>query len=120
VLNGGEAAALVLVEAVVRLLPGVVGNPESLVEESHGSAGLLEYPVYTKPPAWRDLDVPEVLLSGHHGRVERWRRDQALARTAQRRPDLVERLDPATLDRADRAVLAELGWSVGDEGVARA
>lgn len=118
VLNGGEAAALVLVEAVVRLLPGVIGNPESLVEESHGSAGLLEYPVYTKPPAWREIDVPEVLLSGHHGRVERWRRDQALARTAERRPDLLARLDPAGLDRADRAVLAELGWAVGDEGVA--
>ena len=118
VLNGGEVAAMVLVEAVVRLLPGVVGNPASLVEESHGSAGLLEYPVYTKPPAWRDLEVPEVLLSGHHGRVERWRRDQALARTAARRPDLLRLLDPAGLDKADRAALAELGWTVGDEGVA--
>lgn len=117
VLNGGEAAALVLVEAVVRLLPGVVGNPESLVEESHGSAGLLEYPVYTKPPAWRELEVPEVLLSGHHGRVARWRRDQALARTAARRPDLLRLLDPAGLDRADRTALAELGWAVGDDGV---
>lgn len=117
VLNGGEAAALVLVEAVVRLLPGVVGNPASLVEESHGSGGLLEYPVYTKPPAWRDLDVPEVLLSGHHGRVERWRRDQALTRTAQRRPDLLRLLDPAGLDAGDRAALADLGWVVGDEGV---
>jgi tRNA (guanine37-N1)-methyltransferase len=117
VLNGGEAAALVLVEAVVRLLPGVVGNPESLVEESHGSAGLLEYPVYTKPPAWRELDVPEVLLSGHHGRVARWRRDQALARTAARRPDLLRLLDPAGLDRADRTALAELGWTVGGDGV---
>jgi tRNA (guanine37-N1)-methyltransferase len=120
VLNGGEAAALVLVEAVVRLLPGVVGNPASLVEESHGSAGLLEYPVYTKPPAWRELEVPEVLLSGHHGRVERWRRDQALARTAVRRPDLLAVLDPAGLDKADRAALAELGWTVGDDGVATA
>lgn len=119
VLNGGEAAALVLVEAVVRLLPGVVGNPASLVEESHGSAGLLEYPVYTKPPTWRELDVPEVLLSGHHGRVERWRRDRALERTAERRPDLLERVDPAALDRGDRAVLSGLGWEVGDEGVTR-
>lgn len=116
VLNGGEAAALVLVEAVVRLLPGVVGNPESLVEESHGSAGLLEYPVYTKPPAWREHEVPEVLLSGHHGRVERWRRDQALTRTAARRPDLLRRLDPAELDKGDRAVLADLGWTIGDDG----
>lgn len=118
VLNGGEVAAMVLVEAVVRLLPGVVGNPASLVEESHGSAGLLEYPVYTKPPAWRDLDVPDVLLSGHHGRVERWRRDQALTRTADRRPDLLRLLDPAGLDKADRAALAELGWTVGEDGVA--
>ena len=86
VLNGGEVAALVVVEAVARLLPGVVGNPESLVEESHGAAGLLEYPVYTKPPAWAGLEVPEVLLSGHHARIARWRRDTALERTAARRP----------------------------------
>jgi tRNA (guanine37-N1)-methyltransferase len=120
VLNGGEVAAMVLVEAVVRLLPGVVGNPHSLVEESHGAAGLLEYPVYTKPPAWRDLEVPEVLLSGHHGRVERWRRDQALARTAERRPDLLARLAPTDLDKADRAVLADLGWVVEADGPAPA
>ena len=119
VLNGGEVAALVVVEAVGRLLPGVVGNPESLVEESHGAAGLLEYPVYTKPPSWQGLDVPEVLLSGHHGRVARWRRDRALERTARRRPDLLERLDPAALDAADLAVLAELGWSVRDDRVER-
>jgi tRNA (guanine37-N1)-methyltransferase len=114
VLNGGEVAALVLVEAVARLLPGVVGNPESLVEESHGAAGLLEYPVYTKPPQWAGLDVPEVLLSGHHGRIARWRRDEALRRTAERRPDLVAALDVAALDRHDLASLAELGWSVQD------
>ena len=112
VLNGGEVAALVVVEAVARLLPGVVGNPDSLVEESHGADGLLEYPVYTKPASWQGLDVPEVLLSGHHGKVERWRRDQALERTAARRPDLLARLDPATLDRHDRQLLAELGWTV--------
>jgi tRNA (guanine37-N1)-methyltransferase len=112
VLNGGEVAALVVVEAVARLLPGVVGNPESLVEESHGAAGLLEYPVYTKPASWQGLDVPEVLLSGHHGRVERWRRDRALERTAAVRPDLLARLDPATLDRQDRETLAALGWFV--------
>ena len=104
VLNGGEVAALVVVEAVARLLPGVVGNPESLVEESHGSAGLLEYPVYTRPTHWRGLDVPEVLLSGHHGRIARWRRDQSLVRTAARRPDLLAAL--GDLDRADRAALA--------------
>lgn len=112
VLNGGEVAALVMIEAVGRLLPGVVGNPESLVEESHGAAGLLEYPVYTKPPAWEGLDVPDVLLSGHHARIERWRRDRALARTAQRRPDMVAALDPGALDRHDVEVLAGLGWVV--------
>ena len=119
VLNGGEVAALVVVEAVARLLPGVVGNPHSLVEESHGAAGLLEYPVYTKPPTWAGLDVPPVLTSGHHARVERWRRDQALRRTSARRPDLVAALDPAELDRHDVAVLAELGWSVDGTGVRR-
>jgi tRNA (guanine37-N1)-methyltransferase len=89
VLNGGEVAALVVLEAVVRLLPGFMGNPDSLAEESYGEAGLLEYPVYTKPASWRGLDVPDVLLSGNHAAVEAWRRDQALRRTAWRRPDLV-------------------------------
>jgi tRNA (guanine37-N1)-methyltransferase len=107
VLNGGEVAALVVTEAVVRLLPGFMGNPESLAEESHGEAGLLEYPVYTKPPTWRGLDVPAVLLSGHHGQIARWRRDQALRRTAQRRPDLVDRLPDGALDARDREVLAD-------------
>jgi tRNA (guanine37-N1)-methyltransferase len=88
VLNGGEVAALAVIEAVVRLLPGVVGNAESLVEESH-EGGLLEYPGYTKPASWRGLDVPDVLLSGHHGNVDRWRHEQRLRRTAQRRPDLM-------------------------------
>jgi tRNA (guanine37-N1)-methyltransferase len=110
VLNGGEVAALVVVEAVVRLLPGFVGNPESLREESHATGtggGLLEYPVYTKPPVWRGRGVPEVLLSGHHGNVARWRRDQALRRTARRRPDLIAAQDPAAWDRHDREVLDE-------------
>ena len=91
VLNGGEAAALVVVEAVVRLLPGVIGNPESLHAESHSAAheGLLEGPVYTKPSHWRGLDVPEVLLGGHHAKIAEWRRRQALARTRQHRPDLL-------------------------------
>jgi len=91
VLNGGEAAALVIIEAVVRLIPGVLGNPESLSEESHSDAqdGLLEYPVYTKPPSWRGLDVPDVLFSGHHGQIAAWRRQQSLARTAELRPDLL-------------------------------
>jgi tRNA (guanine37-N1)-methyltransferase len=107
VLNGGEVAALVVIEAVVRLLPGFMGNPESLAEESHGAAGLLEYPVYTKPPSWRGLDVPEVLFSGHHAEIARWRRDQALRRTAERRPDLLERIDEESLDERDRSVLAD-------------
>ncbi|WP_434056397.1 tRNA (guanosine(37)-N1)-methyltransferase TrmD [Georgenia sunbinii] len=120
VLNGGEVAALVVVEAVARLLPGVVGNPESLVEESHGAAGLLEYPVYTKPPSWRGHEVPGVLTSGHHGNVTRWRRDRALERTATRRPDLLAALAPVDLDRADRRVLAGLGWYVAPTGPRRA
>lgn len=115
VLNGGEVAVLVIVEAVARLLPGVIGNAESLVEESHED-GLLEYPVYTKPASWRDLDVPAVLMSGHHGQVRRWRRDQRLIRTARRRPDLLAALDPAGLDRADLAVLAAEGWTPGPGG----
>ena len=88
VLNGGEAAALVVIEAVVRLLPGVIGNPESLTEESHCArpAGLLEYPLYTKPPSWRGLDVPEVLFSGHHAQIAAWRREQALDKTRHAAP----------------------------------
>ncbi len=91
VLNGGEVAALVITEAVVRLLPGFMGNAESLVEESHtGAAGaLLEYPVYTKPSSWRGHDVPPVLLSGDHARIAAWRAEQSLQRTAERRPDLL-------------------------------
>ena len=91
VLNGGEAAALVVVEALVRLLPGVLGNPASLTEESHAADhdGLLEYPVFTKPPSWRGLDVPEVLFSGHHGQIAAWRRARAVERTRERRPDLL-------------------------------
>lgn len=91
VLNGGEVAALAITEAVVRLLPGVVGNPASLVEESHSlEHELLEYPNYTKPPVWRGRAVPEVLLSGNHGLIAQWRREQALERTRQRRPDLLD------------------------------
>ncbi len=107
VLNGGEVAALAVIEAVVRLLPGFLGNPESLAEESHGANGLLEYPVYTKPPTWRGLDVPEVLFSGHHAEIARWRRDEALRRTARRRPDLLGRLPDLALDQRDREVLAD-------------
>jgi tRNA (guanine37-N1)-methyltransferase len=94
VLNGGEVAALAITEAVVRLLPGFMGNAASLVEESHAD-GLLEYPVYTKPPVWEGREVPGVLLSGDHAAIARWRHDQARRRTAERRPDL---LAPSALD----------------------
>jgi tRNA (guanine37-N1)-methyltransferase len=90
VLNGGEVAALAITEAVVRLIPGFMGNPDSLVEESHED-GLLEYPVYTKPQEWRGETVPDVLLSGDHGRIAAWRHDQRVRRTVARRPDLLAR-----------------------------
>lgn len=94
VLNGGEVAVLAIIEAVVRLLPGVVGNPESLVEESHAPGHrLLEYPNYTKPPRWRGREVPEILLSGNHGAIAAWRRERALERTRSRRPDLLSDVD---------------------------
>ncbi len=88
VLNGGEVAVLAMIEAVGRLLPGVVGNPHSLVEESH-SDGLLEYPSYTKPAEWRGHQVPPILLSGNHGAIAAWRREQQLERTRRVRPDLL-------------------------------
>jgi tRNA (guanine37-N1)-methyltransferase len=88
VLNGGEVAVMAMIEAVGRLIPGVMGNPESAVEESH-SDGLLEYPSYTKPAEWRGLEVPPVLLSGNHGAIAAWRRDQQLERTRRVRPDLL-------------------------------
>jgi tRNA (guanine37-N1)-methyltransferase len=88
VLPGGESAALVMIEAVVRLLPDVLGNPASHQSDSH-SDGLLEGPSYTRPPSWRGLDVPDVLLSGDHAKVAEWRREQAVARTRERRPDLI-------------------------------
>ena len=92
VLAGGEAAVLVMVEALARLLPGVLGNPESVVDDSFAPgamASLLEGPIYTKPPVWRGLEVPEVLLSGDHGKIAAWRREQARARTERFRPDLL-------------------------------
>lgn len=110
VLNGGEVAALVVIEAVVRLLPGVLGNAASVIEESHGTYGLLEHPSYTQPPTWRDLEVPEILRSGDHGRIARWRRERAVERTAQVRPDLLA-AHPVTVRparRGDAEVLAEL------------
>ena len=90
VLPGGESAAVVIIEAVLRLLPNVLGNPLSHQDDSH-SCGLLEGPSYTRPPSWRGLDVPEVLLSGDHARVESWRRQASEQRTRERRPDLWDR-----------------------------
>ncbi|MER6830628.1 tRNA (guanosine(37)-N1)-methyltransferase TrmD [Streptosporangium sp. NPDC000563] len=111
VLAGGEVAVLVMIEAVGRLLPGVLGNVNSAVDDSFAPGAmenLLEGPVYTKPPEWRGHEVPEILLSGHHGKIARWRRDQALRRTARNRPELLAALDPESLDKHDRRVLAEL------------
>jgi len=88
VLNGGEVAVVAMVEATLRLVPGVIGNPESLIEESH-EEGLVEYPSYTKPRTWRGIEVPEVLLSGHHEQIRQWRHEQSLARTQRMRPDLL-------------------------------
>jgi tRNA (guanine37-N1)-methyltransferase len=103
VLAGGEVAALVVIEAVTRLLPGVVGNAASTEEESFG-AGLLEYPQYTRPASFRGWDVPEILRSGDHERIRRWRRAQALRRTLRRRPDLLRR---ENLEDDDRRLLDE-------------
>jgi tRNA (guanine37-N1)-methyltransferase len=99
VLAGGEAGALVIIEAVTRLLPGVMGNDESSVEESFAE-GLLEYPQYTRPADYRGWTVPDVLRSGDHGRIAEWRRSMALRRTAERRPDLLSPDGPAAPDRA--------------------
>ncbi len=118
VLNGGEVAALAMIEAIARLVPGVIGNAASLVEESHED-GLLEYPVYTKPTRWRDLEVPAVLLSGDHGAIRDWRHEQRLRRTAERRPDLLhpsealglEALEAVPGTPADAAELTTLEWA---------
>ena len=128
VLAGGEAAALVMIEAVGRLLPGVLGNASSAGDDSFGGdgnpegamRGLLEGPVYTRPRTWRDHEVPEVLLSGNHAAIARWRRDMALRRTAAHRPDLIAALKktPGDLDRRDRQVLAEAGFPVNGEDMA--
>jgi tRNA (guanine37-N1)-methyltransferase len=119
VLAGGEVAVLVIVEAVARLLPGVLGNAESHRDDSFAPgamADLLEGPVYTKPPEWRGRAVPEVLLSGNHGLIARWRRDQAFRRTLAVRPDLVGHWDRTAFDKHDRKSLDALGvaWDEAD------
>jgi tRNA (guanine37-N1)-methyltransferase len=121
VLAGGESAVLVMIEAICRLLPGVLGNEASASDDSFGAgsgemAGLLEGPVYTRPSVWRGREVPPVLLSGDHGAIARWRRDAALRRTAQNRPDLAGRL--GGLDSRDKEVLSEVGFPVNGEGMA--
>ncbi len=154
VLAGGEAAVLVMVEAVCRLVPGVLGNAASVADDSFGGsgdpgvaapadagrpeaappaggarraatdgcgsgmAGLLEGPVYTKPRVWRGREVPPVLLSGDHGAIARWRRDAALSRTAAMRPELIHRLDPASLNDRDREVLSRAGFPMHPEDMA--
>jgi tRNA (guanine37-N1)-methyltransferase len=104
VITGGELAALVVIDAVTRFIPGVLGDPDGALDDSHAS-GLLEYPHYTRPPEFRGWRVPEVLLSGDHGRIARWRRQQSLLRTWQRRPDL---LQSAPLTEEDRKFLQKL------------
>jgi tRNA (guanine37-N1)-methyltransferase len=116
VLGGGEVAACVVIEAVGRLLPGVMGNAESAGDESFGASGLLEHPQYTRPASFAGVEVPEVLRSGDHGRIARWRHAIALVRTAERRPDLLARRGPLTT--ADRACLDEFGLRSRVEGAA--
>ena len=116
VLNGGEVAVSVMLEAITRLLPGFMGNAASIVEESYtGDNALLEHRQYTKPADWRGIKVPDVLLSGNHAKVDRFRRDEALAKTDELRPDLIEALDCTKLDKADRKTLMALGWEVSGE-----
>ena len=119
VLAGGEAAVVVIVEAVCRLLPGVLGNEQSHSDDSFGGtggamSGLLEGPVYTRPRTWRGLDIPDVLLSGNHAAIARWRRDEALLRTIATRPELIRRLAelPGGLDKKDRKLLADVEFAV--------
>jgi tRNA (guanine37-N1)-methyltransferase len=118
VLFGGEVAVIVIMEAITRLLPGVLGNADSLTEESH-AAGLLEAPVYTKPASWHGREVPEVLRSGDHGKIARWRRTQSLLRTAERRPDMFTAYPAENLDKKDRAALDEAGFQIPPPGVAK-
>ena len=107
-LTGGELAAITIIDAVSRLVPGVLGKEESFADESF-SEGLLEYPQYTRPPVFMGREVPVVLLSGHHGNVAKWRREQALIRTAKKRPDLLKK---AVLTKQDIAFLQKQGITI--------
>jgi tRNA (guanine37-N1)-methyltransferase len=118
VLAGGEAAVLVMLEAVGRLLPGVLGNAASAEDDSFGDSGLLEGPVYTRPREWRGHAVPEILLSGNHAAIARWRRDMALRRTAANRPELIAAMGDK-LDKKDKRVLADAtGFPVSGQDMA--
>ena len=109
VVTGGELPALILIDAVSRLLPGVLGDPDGAIDDSHAS-GLLEYPHYTRPPEFRGENVPDVLLSGDHARIEKWRREQSLLRTLERRPDMLQKAD---LTRSDAKFLKDQGFKPG-------
>lgn len=111
VLTGGELPALLIIDALSRLVPGVLGDPEGAQDDSH-SMGLLEYPHFTRPPEFRGWGVPEVLLSGDHGKIERWRREQALLRTFNKRPDMLEK---AELSDKDKDFVERLKSKVGDK-----
>lgn len=113
VLTGGELAAMVVVDSTSRLIPGVLGGAESILEESH-SGGMLEYPHYTRPPEFRGWRVPDMLLSGNHAEIARWRRKEAIKRTRERRPDLYEKLDLSS--KEDMKLLRELEEEGGNSG----
>jgi len=113
VLTGGELPAMMIIDAVSRLIPGVLGDPTGAEDDSH-SMGLLEYPHYTKPPEFRDWKVPEILLSGDHGKIEKWRREQALTRTFNKRPDMLEK---ANLNDKDQKFIEDLKSKVKDSDV---
>ena len=113
VLTGGELPALIIVDAVTRLLPGVLGDPDAAVDDSHAT-GLLEYPHYTRPPAFRGWEVPDILLSGNHAEIARWRRQQSLKRTLELRPDLLSKAD---LSQEDLVYLESLGYHQGNQSV---
>jgi tRNA (guanine37-N1)-methyltransferase len=110
VLTGGELPALILIDAVSRLIPGVLGDPDGATDDSHAT-GLLEYPHYTRPPEFRGWKVPEILLSGDHGKIQKWRREQSLLRTLARRPDLLEKVE---LTEKERTFLKKHGWQGQD------
>ncbi|HEY3473162.1 MAG TPA: tRNA (guanosine(37)-N1)-methyltransferase TrmD [Anaerolineales bacterium] len=111
VLTGGELPALILIDAISRLLPGVLGDPTGAEDDSH-AMGLLEYPHYTRPPEFRGWKVPDVLLSGDHGKIEKWRREQALLRTFHKRPDMLEK---AELSKEDKKIVERLKSQVQNE-----